>query len=119
MDAPGLFGWSPKCAYLASQGTPSLSADHLGWGQRAHFRWGRRMHPMGTRDRAPSGPLTRVLAIVRGALGLVARSAFALVRVFLAGCALLAVLMVPVWLWAHVVIDALDIKTVDDLTQGE
>src|SRR5207237_714913 len=26
---------------------------------------------------------------------------------------------VPVWLWAHVVIDALDIKTVDDLTQGE
>src|SRR5439155_5137928 len=75
--------------------------------------------PMGTRDRAPSGPLTRVLAVVRGALGLVARSAFALVRVFLAGCALLAVLMVPVWLWAHVVIDALDIKTVDDLTQGE
>src|SRR3954453_22343473 len=75
--------------------------------------------PMGTRDRAPSGPLTGVLAIVRGALGLVARSAFALVRVFLAGCALLAVLMVPVWLWAHVVIDVLGIKTVDGLANGE
>src|SRR5256885_9905945 len=71
--------------------------------------------PMGTRDRAPSGSVTRVLAIVRGSFGLVARSAFALVRVFLAGCALMAVLMVPVWLWAQVVIDALGIKTADDL----
>ncbi len=59
------------------------------------------------------------LALLRGGGALAARAALGLVRLLLASCVLGAALLVPVWIWTGLVIDAADVTDADALGEGE
>ena len=53
--------------------------------------------------------VTEGTTLLLGGGALAGRAAFGLLRLLLAACAVAAALMIPVWIWMGVVIDAVDI----------
>ncbi|MEZ5205406.1 MAG: hypothetical protein R2690_00155 [Acidimicrobiales bacterium] len=63
--------------------------------------------------------MTEGTTLLLGGGALAGRAAFGLLRLLLAACAVAAALMIPVWIWMGVVIDAVDITDPTTVGDGE